>query len=79
MVTRARRLQRFLTQPFFVSEPFTAMPGRTVPLHETLRGFGEILEGRYDHIPEQAFYMVGTVNEAIGKAEKIVASGEISG
>ena len=79
VVTRARRLQRFLTQPFFVSEAFTAMPGRTVPLHETLRGFGEILEGRYDHIPEQAFYMVGTINEAIGKAEKILASGEISG
>ena len=79
VVTRARRLQRFLTQPFFVSEPFTAMPGRTVPLHETLRGFGEILEGRYDHLPEQAFYMVGSINEAIRKAEKIVASGEISG
>ena len=79
VVARARRLQRFLTQPFFVSEPFTAIPGRTVPLHETLRGFGEILEGRYDHIPEQAFYMVGTINEAIGKAEKVVVSGEISG
>lgn len=79
VVTRARRVQRFLTQPFFVSEAFTAMPGRTVPLHETLRGFGEILEGRYDHLPEQAFYMVGAINEAIGKAEKIIASGEISG
>lgn len=79
VVTRARRLQRFLTQPFFVSEAFTAMSGRTVPLPETLRGFGEILEGRYDHLPEQAFYMVGTINEAIGKAEKIIASGEISG
>ena len=55
------------------------MPGRTVTLPETLRGFGEILEGRYDHLPEQAFYMVGTINEAIGKAEKIIASGEISG
>ena len=79
VVTRARRLQRFLTQPFFISEAFTAMPGQTVPLPETLRGFGEILEGRYDHIPEQAFYMVGTIDEAIGKAEKIIASGEISG
>ena len=79
VVTRARRLQRFLTQPFFISEAFTAMPGQTVPLYETLRGFGEILEGRYDHLPEQAFYMVGTINEAIGKSEKIIASGEISG
>jgi len=79
VVTRARRLQRFLTQPFFISEAFTAMPGQTVPLPETLRGFGEILEGRYDHIPEQAFYMVGTIDDAIGKAEKIIASGEISG
>ena len=79
VVIRARRLQRFLTQPFFISEAFTAMPGQTVPLPETLRGFGEILEGRYDHIPEQAFYMVGTIDDAIGKAEKIIASGEISG
>ncbi len=79
VVIRARRLQRFLTQPFFISEAFTAMPGQTVPLYETLRGFGEILEGRYDHLPEQAFYMVGTINEAIGKSEKIIASGEISG
>ena len=78
VVTRARRLQRFLTQPFFISEAFTAMPGQTVPLHETLRGFGEILEGRYDHLPEQAFYMVGAIDEAIEKAEKIIASGEIS-
>ncbi len=79
VVIRARRLQRFLTQPFFISEAFTAMPGQTVPLYETLRGFGEILEGRYDHLPEQAFYMVGTINEAIGKSEKIIASGVISG
>ncbi|TET82091.1 MAG: F0F1 ATP synthase subunit beta [Anaerolineales bacterium] len=78
VVTRARRLQRFLTQPFFISEAFTAMPGQTVPLHETLRGFSEILEGRYDHLPEQAFYMVGAIDEAIEKAEKIIASGEIS-
>jgi F-type H+-transporting ATPase subunit beta len=78
VVTRARRLQRFLTQPLFISEAFTAMPGQTVPLHETLRGFGEILEGRYDHLPEQAFYMVGAIDKAIEKAEKIIASGEIS-
>ncbi len=78
VVTRARRLQRFLTQPLFISEAFTAMPGQTVPLHETLRGFSEILEGRYDHLPEQAFYMVGAIDKAVEKAEKIIASGEIS-
>lgn len=69
-VIRARRIQRFLTQPFFVSEQFTGMPGKYVPLEETLRGFGEIIEGKYDHLPEQAFYMVGTIDEAIEKAER---------
>ena len=63
-VNRARRVQRFLTQPFFVSEPFTGMPGRHVPLAETLRGFREILEGRHDDLPEQAFYMIGSIEEA---------------
>jgi F-type H+-transporting ATPase subunit beta len=67
-VERARRIQRFLTQPFFSSEPFTGMPGRHVPLTETLRGFGEILEGRHDDLPEQAFYMVGTIDEVISQA-----------
>jgi len=67
-VNRARRLQRFLTQPFFVSEPFTGMPGRYVDLEETLSGFQEILEGRHDDLPEQAFYMVGSMEEAIEKA-----------
>jgi len=71
-VGRARRLQRFLTQPFFVAEPFTGLPGRFVPLAQTLRGCGEILEGRYDHLPEQAFYMVGTIDEAVGKAARMV-------
>ncbi|HPD41968.1 MAG TPA: F0F1 ATP synthase subunit beta [Anaerolineae bacterium] len=73
-VSRARRLQRFLTQPFFVSEPFTGMPGRYVPLEETLRGFREILEGRYDHIPEQAFYMTGTIDEVLANAARMGAS-----
>lgn len=72
-VSRARRLQRFLTQPFFVSEPFTGMPGRYVPLEETLRGFREILEGRYDHIPEQAFYMTGTIDEVLANAARMGA------
>jgi F-type H+-transporting ATPase subunit beta len=70
-VIRARRLQRFLTQPFFVSEPYTKMPGRYVPLQETLRGFHEILEGKHDDLPEQAFYMVGTIDEAVDKAREM--------
>ncbi|HEC33912.1 MAG TPA: hypothetical protein ENI37_04275, partial [Chloroflexi bacterium] len=73
-VGRARRLQRFLTQPFFVSEPFTGTPGRYVPLAETLRGFREILEGRHDDLPEQAFYMVGTIDEAIDRAKELAAA-----
>lgn len=76
VVNRARRLQRFLTQPFFVSEPFTGLPGRYVPLAETLRGFREILEGRHDDLPEQAFYMVGSIDETVAKAKELAASGE---
>ena len=68
-VSRARRIQRFLTQPFTVAEAFTGMTGKYVPARETVRGFKEILEGQYDHLPEQAFYMVGTIDEAIEKAE----------
>lgn len=75
-VNRARRLQRFLTQPFFVSEPFTGMPGRYVPLPETLRGFREILEGRHDDLPEQAFYMIGPIDEAVEKAKELAERGE---
>jgi len=75
-VNRARRLQRFLTQPFFVSEPFTGMPGRYVSLEETLDGFEEILEGRHDDLPEQAFYMVGTIDEARQKAQDIEERGK---
>ncbi|MHB8232547.1 MAG: F0F1 ATP synthase subunit beta [bacterium] len=68
-VNRARRIQRFLSQPFFVAEVFTGFPGRYVPLKETIRGFKEILEGRHDDLPEQAFYMVGTIDEAVEKAK----------
>ncbi len=68
-VGRARRIQRFLTQPFTVAEAFTGMTGKYVPARETVRGFKEILEGQYDHLPEQAFYMVGNIDEAIEKAE----------
>jgi F-type H+-transporting ATPase subunit beta len=76
-VVRARRIQRFLTQPFFVSEPFTDIPGVYVPLEETLRGFREILDGQHDHLPEQAFYMVGTIDDAVNKAHQLkVGEGE---
>jgi len=71
IVTRARRIQRFLTQPFFVSEQYTGQAGQFVPLNETLRGFKEIADGKHDHIPEQAFYMVGTIDQAIQKSEQI--------
>ena len=69
VVRQARRLQRFLTQPFFVAEPFTGLAGRHVPLGETLRGCEEILEGKHNDLPEQAFYMVGTIDEAVAKAQ----------
>lgn len=71
VVNRARRLQRFLSQPFFVAEVFTNTPGKYVTLEETIRGFKGIVDGKYDHLPEQAFYMVGTIEEAIEKAEKM--------
>ncbi len=74
-VDRARRIQRFLTQPFFVAEPFTGSPGRYVTLEDTLRGFGEILDGTHDELPEQAFYMVGSIDEAVEKARKLESEG----
>lgn len=77
VVHRARRLQRFLTQPFFTAERFTGMPGRFVPLEETLRGFREILEGRHDDVPEQAFYMVGTIDEVLERAQQVEAEEEV--
>ena len=70
-VSRARRIQRFLTQPFFVAEAFTNQPGKYVPMRETVRGFSEILDGKHDGLPEQAFYMVGTIDEVVEKAEQI--------
>ncbi|MNJ69774.1 ATP synthase subunit beta [compost metagenome] len=71
LVARARKIQRFLSQPFHVAEVFTGAPGKYVPLKETIRGFAGILAGDYDHLPEQAFYMVGTIDEAIEKAKKL--------
>ena len=70
-VARARRLQRFMSQPFHVAEVFTGRPGRAVPLKDTVRSFGEILAGKHDHLPEQAFYLVGTIEEAVEQAEKM--------
>jgi F-type H+-transporting ATPase subunit beta len=69
-VNRARKIQRFLSQPFFVAEVFTNSPGKYVSLAETIRGFNGIVNGDYDHIPEQAFYMVGTIEEAVENAKK---------
>ncbi len=71
IVARARRIQRFLSQPFFVAEQFTGTEGRYVPIKETVRGFKEILEGKHDDLPEEAFYMVGTIDEAVEKAKKL--------
>lgn len=70
-VARARKIQRFLSQAFFVAEQFTGTPGQYVPLNETIRGFKEILEGKHDDLPEGAFYMVGTIDDAIKKAESM--------
>lgn len=70
-VSRARKLQRFLSQPFFVAEVFTGAPGKYVTLKETIAGFKAIVEGEYDHLPEQAFYMVGSIEEAVEKAKTI--------
>src|SRR5512140_2866978 len=70
-VARARKIQRFLSQPFFVAEVFTGSPGKYVPLSETIRGFKMITNGECDHLPEQAFYMVGSIDEAFEKAKKV--------
>ncbi|MCX8213213.1 MAG: F0F1 ATP synthase subunit beta [SAR202 cluster bacterium] len=71
IVARARKIQRFLTQPMFVAEAFTGQPGRYVPIKDTVAGFREILDGKHDDLPEQAFYMVGTIDEAVEKAKKM--------
>ena len=70
-VNRARKIQRFLSQPFFVAEQFSGIPGKYVKLEDTIKGFKEIIEGKHDDLPEQAFYMVGTIEEAIEKAKKL--------
>ena len=75
-VTRARKIQKFLSQPFFVAEQFTGLEGKYVPIAETVRGFREIVDGRHDAVPEQAFYMVGAIDEALANAEKMAAAAE---
>ena len=70
-VARARRLERFMSQPMFVAETFTGIPGKYVPVKETVRGFKEILEGKHDDLPENAFFMVGTIDEAVEKAKAL--------
>ncbi|HET7697496.1 MAG TPA: F0F1 ATP synthase subunit beta [Vicinamibacterales bacterium] len=70
-VSRARKIQKFLSQPFFVAEQFTGLPGKYVPIAETVKGFKEIVDGKHDGVPEQAFYMVGTIEEALARAEQM--------
>jgi len=74
VVARARRIQRFLSQPFFVGEQFTGIPGKYVALKDTIRGFKEIAEGKHDDLPEQAFYMVGTIEEAVEQGKKLMGA-----
>jgi F-type H+-transporting ATPase subunit beta len=71
IVARARKIQRFLSQPFFVAEAFTGASGRYVKLKDTIQSFKEIIDGKYDDLPEQAFYMVGTIDEVVEKAKKL--------
>src|SRR3990172_8529456 len=73
IVTRARKIERFLSQPFFVAEVFTGTPGKLVPLADTIKGFKGLCDGAYDHLPESAFYMVGTIEEAVEKAQRLAA------
>jgi F-type H+-transporting ATPase subunit beta len=71
IVARARKIQRFLSQPFLVAEAFTGRPGRYVKIEDTIRGFEEIVEGKHDDVPESAFFMVGTIEEALEQAEQM--------
>jgi F-type H+-transporting ATPase subunit beta len=75
-VTRARKIQRFLSQPFFVAQQFTGLEGKYVPIADTVRSFREIVDGKHDEVPEQAFYLVGTIEEALEKAEQMKASSQ---
>ena len=70
-VARARKIQRFLSQPNFVAEQFTSIPGKYVRIQDTIRGFAEILDGKHDRLPEQAFYMVGAIEDAVEKGARM--------
>jgi F-type H+-transporting ATPase subunit beta len=72
-VARARKVERFMSQPFHVAEIFTGSPGKFVDLADTIKGFKGLVEGKYDHLPEAAFYMVGTIEEAVEKGKKLAA------
>jgi F-type H+-transporting ATPase subunit beta len=74
VVGRARRIQRFLSQPFFVAEQFTGFPGKYVKLEDSIASFERVLSGEYDHLPEQAFYMVGGIDEAVEKGKKMASA-----
>ena len=76
IVNRARRVQRFLSQPFTVAEKFTGVPGVMVPIAEVIRGFNMILDGEVDYLPEQAFLNVGTIDDAIAKGQKILSAAQ---
>ena len=74
IVGRARRLQRFLSQPFFVAEQFTGFPGKYVKLEDTIASFERVLSGEFDHLPEQAFYMQGGIDDVVARAKELAAS-----
>ena len=73
VVSRARKIQRFLSQPFFVAEQFTGLAGVLVDIKDTIRGFNEIIDGKHDHLPESAFNLVGNIEDAVAKGEKLMA------
>jgi F-type H+-transporting ATPase subunit beta len=75
IVSRARKIERFFSQPMYVAEQFTGIPGKYVPLKETIRGFREILDGKHDLLPEQAFYMVGSIEDAVERARQLETAG----
>ena len=75
-VERARKIQKFLSQPFFVASQFTGMDGAYVQLADTIRSFNEVLEGKHDDVPEQAFYMVGNIDDALKKAKRLRGEGK---
>ena len=79
VVQRARKIERFLSQPFTVAEAFTGTPGKYVQLDDTVRGFKEIVEGKYDDLPEQAFFMVGGIEEAAEKAKQLAGAEGVRG